>query len=175
MLTENIVLGYGFESGPKTLLANRRKTVQIVDGEGKVLETKDKTSEDTIFLNGTLSSGIPISMTIRGGKPFKDTPGLDWRIYGSTGEIRVTASGPFLQVGYPDMKIQLNDFEKDTVEEVVPDKDEFDEEGTFGIPARNVGRLYKALGEGRVNCSFEDAVERHALIDKIYKENGIDA
>ncbi|KAF8846918.1 NAD-binding Rossmann fold oxidoreductase family protein [Acephala macrosclerotiorum] len=174
------VLGYGFESGPKTLLANRRKTVQIVDGEGKVLETKNKTSDDTIFLSGTLTTGIPLSMTLRGGKPFKNTPGLDWRIYGSTGEIRVSVSGPSLQIGYPDMKIQVHNFEKDEVEEVAPDRDEFDEEeeggkGKFGLPARNVGRLYKALYEGRVNCSFEDAVERHALLDGMYRENGIDA
>ncbi|CZR54084.1 related to dehydrogenases and related proteins [Phialocephala subalpina] len=173
------VLGYGFESGPKTLLANRRKTVQIVDAEGTAIETKNKTSDDTIFLNGTLTSGIPISMTLRGGKPFKDIPGLDWRIYGSTGEIRITASGPFLQIGYPDMKIQVHDFEKDTVEEVEVEKDKFDSEdggkGIFGLPARNVGRLYKSLAEGKVNCSFEDAVERHALIDGMYRENGIDA
>lgn len=169
-----IALGYGFQSPPKTLVANQRKYIQITDSEGKVLEEKHaKTSDDTIFLNGTLSSGIPLSMTLRGGKPFKDTPGLEWRIYGETGEIRVTASGPFLNIGYPDTKIQIHDFEKDTVEEVQVDKDEFDE--GFGIPARNVGRLYKALADGKINCSFEDAVERHALLDAMYKENGIRA
>lgn len=40
-------------------------------------------------------------MTLRGGKPFKDTPGLEWRIYGETGEIRVTAGGHYFKSGTP--------------------------------------------------------------------------
>ncbi|KUJ11056.1 oxidoreductase [Mollisia scopiformis] len=169
------VLGYGFESPPKTLLANTRPIVKLVDGEKVVDEKFSKDSDDTIFLAGTLSSGIPLSMTLRGGTPFKGTPGLDWRIYGETGEIRITSSGPFLNIGYPDMKIQIHDFEKDTVEDIPLEQDEFDEGGKYGLPARNVARVYKALGEGKNNCSFEDAVERHALLDGMYRENGIDA
>lgn len=168
-----LVLGYGFSSPPKSLLANQRKSLKLVDSSGKVVkENVPKDTDDTIFLTGTLSSGIPVSMTLRGGAPFKGTPGLDWRIYGEKGEIRVTASGPFLQIGYPDMKIEVHDFEKDTVEEVKLEKDEFD---SFGIPARNVARVYKELSEGRNNCTFEDAVERHRLLQGMYKENGIDA
>jgi len=174
--TVQYVLGYGFKPAPKTVLANRRPIVQLVDATGKVIDEKyPKDTEDTIFLSGTLPSGIPLSFTLRGGKPFKDMPGLEWRIYGETGEIRLTSSGPFLQIGYPDMKIQVHDFEKDTVEDVELDKDEFDEEGKYGLAARNVGRVYKEFAEGKSICTFEDAVERHALIDTIYKENGIEA
>jgi predicted dehydrogenase len=111
-------------------------------------------------------------MTLRGGKPFKDTPGLEWRIYGETGEIRVTAGGPLLQIGYPDMKIQVHDFAKEAAEDVKIEADEFDTE-KFGLPARNVGRLYKAFADGSINCTFEDAVERHRLIEQMYRENGI--
>lgn len=169
------VLGYGFEPAPKTLLANRRKTFLVVGSDGKVVkENVPKTSDDILFLAGTLSSGIPLSMTLRGGKAFKDAPPLDWRIYGETGEIRITSGTPFLNVGSPDMKIQVFDFEKDAVEDIEIEKDEFDTE-KFGIPAKNVGRLYKAFAEGKINCSFEDAVERHAFLGAIYKENGIDA
>lgn len=51
------VLGYGFEPAPKTLLAIRRKTVKLLDADGKVLEENHpKTADDTIFLNGFLSS-----------------------------------------------------------------------------------------------------------------------
>lgn len=75
------------------------------------------------------------------------------------------------------MKIEVHDFEKDSVEVVEPERDEFDsKEGwkeEFGLPARNVGRLYKGLAGGEVNCSFEDAVERHRLIEGMYRENGI--
>lgn len=166
------MLGYGFESPPKTLLAARRKFTKLIDVSGKVVDEKYPiTADDTIFLNGTLTSGIPLSFALRGGKPFKGTPGLDWRIYGEKGEIRITAGGPFLQVGYPDMKIQVFNFEEDKVEDVEVEKDEFD--GAFGLPVGNVARIYRGLVKGENNCSFEDAVERHALIDGMYRENGI--
>jgi len=166
------VLGYGFQEKPKSLLANRRKFQKLVDREGKVVNEKfEQTADDTAFLHGVLSSGVPLSFSLRGGKPFPSTPGLDWRIYGEKGEIRVTAAGPFLQIGYEDMKVQVHDFESDKVEEVQVDGGEFDK---FAHPARNVGRVYKELSEGSINCSFEDAVERHELIDGLYRENGIE-
>ncbi len=174
------VLGYGFVPGPKTLLASRRDDQKLLNAEGKILNEKfPVTSDDTIFLNGTLSSGIPISYSLRGGKPFKGTPGLDWRIYGVKGEIRVTATGPFLNVGYEAMNAEVFDFESDSIESVEVERDEFDlpdrEEGkVWGLPSRNVGRLYKDFAEGNDNCTFEDAVERHALIEGMYKENGIE-
>jgi len=169
-----IALGYGFNSAPKSLIANRLKTQTLVNDEGKVLDANfEKTSDDTIFFHGYLTSGVPFSFTLRGGAPFKGTPGLDWRIYGEKGEIRVTAGGPFIQAGLPDVKVQLHDFESDTVNDVKIEEDEFDEEGKYSMYARNVGRLYKGLAEGKVICSFEDAVERHELFDTMYKENGI--
>jgi hypothetical protein len=48
--------------------------------------------------------------------------------------------------------------------------DEFD---GYKHPARNVARVYKAFKAGAINCSFEDAVERHALIEGMYRENEI--
>jgi predicted dehydrogenase len=169
-------LGYGFKS-PRGLLENRRTNINLVDAEGKVVrENVPKTADDTIFVTGTLSNGIPVSLSLRGGKPFKGTPGLDWRIYGETGEIRVTGSGPFLQIGYPDMKIELHDFEKDTVEEVEIPIDELDVEAPGaafgGYASRNVGRLYRGLAKGEVNCSFKDAVDRHEFLEELYKQNG---
>jgi predicted dehydrogenase len=169
------VLGYGWKD-PHGLLQSQRTHINLVDGEGNVVkENVPKTADDTIFVTGTLSTGVPVSMTLRGGKPFKGAPGLDWRIYGETGEIRLTAAGTFLQIGYPDMKIELHAFESDSVVEVEIPKDEFDaaDGGTFGgFAARNVGRLYKGLANGEVNCSFEDAVERHEFLEELYKQNG---
>ena len=170
------VLGYGFVE-PKGLLERRRTHVKLVDGEGKVLKDGvEKTADDTIFVTGKLKNGIPVSMTLRGGKPFKGTPGLDWRIYGEKGEIRVTASGPFLQIGYPDMNIQVHDFESDRLEEVEIPRDDLDEgegkDAFGGLAAKNVGRLYRGLAMGEVNCSFEDAVERHEFLEELYKQNG---
>lgn len=76
------------------------------------------------------------------------------------------------------MKVEVFDFETESVETVEVEKDEFDvpdrEEGkVWGLPSRNVARVYKAFAEGSDNCTFEDAVERHALIEEMYKENGI--
>jgi len=166
------VLGYGFKT-EKSLLVRRRDEAEMTNAEGKVIDEHFKiTAEDVINFNGVLSSsGVVLSMSLRDGKPFKGTPGLDWRITGDKGEIRVTAGGPFLQIGYPDQKIELCDFEKDTVETVQAQKDEFDE---LGIPARNVARVYNSLqkGEYKYLVTFEDAVERHKLIDRLYSENG---
>ncbi|KIL84963.1 nad-binding rossmann fold oxidoreductase family protein [Fusarium avenaceum] len=167
------VLGYGFQTPPKSLLANRRKTVQLVTADGNVLEENHpKDSDDTIFLNGTLSTGIPLSLTFRGGDPFPGTPGLDWRIYGTKGEIRVTATGTLLSLGYPDVLVEVIENDKTGKEVIEVETDEFDEGEEFGIWARNVARVYKGFSKGEVVCSFEDAVERHALLDGLYRENG---
>lgn len=70
------------------------------------------------------------------------------------------------------MKMQLVGGEGD-VREVEIEEDEFDKDEKFGLPARNVARLYNGLSRGEINCSFEDAVERHELIEGMYKENGV--
>ena len=156
-----IVLGYGFEGKPKTLLANRRKFQKLFDGNGKVVEEKHaKTADDTIFLHGTLSTGIPLSFSLRGGKPFPGEPGMNWTIYGEKGTIRITSPSPFLQIGYDGMKIQVQDGEGDKAEDIEIPGDEFD---GYKHPARNVGRVYKHFAEGTINCSIEDAVERHEV------------
>jgi predicted dehydrogenase len=153
------------------VLANRRKFQKLLGSDGKVVEEKHpKTSDDTIFLTGTLSSGVPLSFSLRGGKPFPGEPGMDWTIHGEKGTIRITSPSPFVQVGYEGMKIEVQEGEGDKVEVVEVPGDEFD---GYGHPARNVGRVYKEFKEGKINCSFEDAVERHALIEGMYRENGI--
>lgn len=73
------------------------------------------------------------------------------------------------------MKIQLMRGEGGEVEEVEIEKDEFDEGEQFPMASRNVARVYKGLSAGENNCSFEDAVERHELLDAMYRENGYDA
>jgi predicted dehydrogenase len=99
---------------------------------------------------------------------------MEWDIYGEKGAIRVTAPGPFLflSLGLDSMKIQIQDGEGYKAEEVEIPGDEF---SGYEHRARDVAWVYKELAEGAINCSFEDAVERHELIDGIYKENGIEA
>ncbi|KAK8092530.1 hypothetical protein PG999_014729 [Apiospora kogelbergensis] len=101
--------------------------------------------------------------------PFKGTPALDWRILGSKGELRVTASGVFLQIGYPDQKIEFFDASADQVTEVSVQTDKWDE--TLPQPAGNVARVYELIAgdaEGKKSlCSFEDAIERHRFLESL--------
>ena len=181
------VLGYGFTHSPKTLLANRRPFIKLLSfPDGNVINPSyPKTSDDTIFLHGNIISNsttndtIPLSLTLRGGRPFPGTPGLEWRIYGERGEIRITAPGPYVQIGYEEgMRVQVNEFGSGGVEEVDWERDgdgEGDVVSKMGLPvgARNVGRVYEGLRVGRVVCGFEDAVERHVVLEEMYVENGI--
>jgi hypothetical protein len=82
-----VVLG-GFAS-VQSILTNQRPQVKIFRADGSVLEeSARKTAPDHMMLQGTLTSGVVFSATVRGGSPFKDTPGLVWSIYGEKGEIR---------------------------------------------------------------------------------------
>lgn len=164
-------LGYGFTSS-HSLLANRRpfRVLTSNDGGTIISPAHPKNADDTFALIGTLSNSIPLTVNMRGGKAFKGTPGLDWRIYGSLGEIRITAPGPLLQIGYENEKIEVHDVKTDTVEELMVE----DEWAHLPQAARNVARVYEAIegGDWELLCGFEDAIERHELIDEMYRQNG---
>jgi len=157
------------------LLSNQRTTIDLVDAEGNVVH-KDhpKSTHDQIMLHGTLESGAVVSMSLRGDKNFKGQPAMDWRIYGSTGEIRITCSGMLLQMGYEDEKIEVYDFATDALETVAirvpPAEAELER---LPMAARNVGRVYEAIAKGEtgVLCDFEGAVKRHEFIHEMYKRN----
>lgn len=177
------VLGYGVEN-PHALLRTRRETTNLLNDDGSVAEESiPKTADDTIFVSGELGSDkIPTSFQLFGGDAFPGTDVLDWRIHGMNGTIRVTASGPFLQIGYPDQKIEVHDLATGKVQNVEIPRDEFDEMATpdelphgmysrdFGFKA--IGRFYKHLATGAESCTWEDAVERHELIEELYRQNG---
>lgn len=95
---------------------------------------------------------------------------MDWTIHGDKGTIRITSPSVFVQIGYDEMKIEIQDGEGGKAETVEIPGDEFD---VFKHPARNVGRVYKLLAEGNNSCTFEDAVKRHELIAGMYQENGL--
>ncbi|KAL3417618.1 oxidoreductase family protein [Phlyctema vagabunda] len=161
-------LGSTFTSST-AVLANRRPFVTLTKDDGTVITDKHpKTAEDTIFIQGTLGSSVPVQVSLRGGSTFKGTPGLDWRIYGTKGELRITAAGPFLQIGYPDQKIELHDVATDSVSVLDVLTDRWDD---LPLPGRNVARVYEAIagdaGRQELLCSFEDAVERHRFLHKL--------
>ncbi|CAG8952096.1 hypothetical protein HYFRA_00000834 [Hymenoscyphus fraxineus] len=172
-------LGEGFKTAPKTTLANRRPTIALVNKDGSVINpASPTTAEETIFLQGTLSSDVPISIAFRGGEPFKGTPALDWRIYFEKGEIRLTTPFFFLGQGL-NVKLELHDFASDTVEELVVDADRFE---TTQFPGANIARVYQGIKDAKEGkegiysealVSWEVAVDRHRIIEAMYRENGI--
>ena len=126
-----------------------------------------KIASCTIIAN-LYATGV-LSIHLRGGSPFKEEPGLILRIYGEAGEIQVTASGAFLQVGYPDMKIKLHSHATDEVEEVKWETSSTDE--SLPTPARNVARMYEAYANGESIPNFEAALKRHRLLEAVYKSS----
>jgi predicted dehydrogenase len=154
----------------QSLLANQRPQVKILKADGSVLEeSAKKTAPDHIMLQGTLTSGAIFSATVRGGSPFKDTPGLVWSIYGEKGEIRILGPSAFIELAGTS-SIELYDFDKDVVEQIEFKKGTFDE---FGPLSRNVARVYEAIAarDKSLLCDFEGAVKRHEFIEEVYRQN----
>lgn len=147
------------------MLGNQRPTVDIIDDNGKIVESGvKKDAPDHILVQGTLASGGIMSITMRGGKRIPDSPGLVWRIYGEKGEILITADGPTFQTG----AVKVYDNEKGVVEEIKLPEDSKDD---LPLSGRNVARLYDAFARRGEYATFEDALERHRLIDKIDKSS----
>ena len=143
----------------------KRPIVNLIGEDGKVTETVTSDVPDHISLHGTLTSGAILSVQFRRGQPFKDSPGLVWYIHGEKGEIRITASGPAIQVGR-DPKIEVHDFAKDEIESVSWESDD-----DLPLMARNVARMYEAFASGdeRQYPDFEDAVVRHQMMEDLYR------
>jgi hypothetical protein len=191
----NKVLGDFEVSTTGSLLNTNQKFVKVIDGVtgATVKENHPRKTFDSVFLHGHLKSGAVANISMRGGKPFKGSPALDWRILGKTGEIRLTARAIALQMGDQEGKIELYDYATDEVT-VIPYTDELQEALKKEIPHdellnqepskqadmvwRNVGRLYAAIAKGETPgengsrlLDFEGAVRRHELLEKLIKEN----
>jgi predicted dehydrogenase len=162
----------GTFKGADSIIANRRSIIQLLNKDGSIaVKDYHKTADDTIMVQGIVQDGTPVSINLRGGRAFKDTPGMDWRIYGETGEIRITATGAFIHIGYPDIVVLVHDFASDEVEVVEIGNDRFED---LPLPARNVAKVYEAFAndDESVLCDFQDAVVRHRFIEILYKQNG---
>lgn len=121
---------------------------------------------DQILLQGLLaSSNAPISLHFRGGKPFPGTPGVEWRVQGEDGELRLTSPTMGLNIGNPDAKLEFYDAGKGTVEVLEVEKDEWDE---LPLPAQNIGRVYEAYRKGQWYPDFKWGIQRHEIIQKVW-------
>jgi hypothetical protein len=93
--------------------------IDIIDHDGSVVEkSHQRTSHDQVLLSGTMESGAILSYHLRSGPNSYGLPALDWRIQGSTGEIRITSDtfNIFIQTG--DMCFEVADYESGVVEEL---------------------------------------------------------
>jgi predicted dehydrogenase len=152
-----------------SLLSNRHEVKDVVDpaNDNKiVVKDAPNTVPDQIMLHGLVApSNAPVSIHFRGGKPFPGSPGIDWRIQGDKGELRLTSPSCSLNVGRPDTKIEWYDVGKETVEVLVPNKDVWDDLPT---PAHNIARQYEAYRKGDWHPDFEWAVKRHMMLEEIW-------
>ena len=132
-------------------------------------ENVEKTTPDHVMIQGSLKSGAVLSATIRGGSPFKGSPGLEWRIYGEKGEIKITGPSAFIEI-VGTSSIQLHDFATDEIVEIALKNGAFAEMDPIN---RNLARVYEAIaaGDKSLLCDFEDAVKRHHFIEEIYNQN----
>lgn len=105
-------------------------------------------------------------------------PRLDWRIFGSKGEIRVTGYNMWsLNAGSGDIVLETYKADDGEVINVDIDADEFEH---LPVPARNIARLYEAFAasvdNGQDNKEwypdFEYTLKKHELIEDMYQKIG---
>ncbi|KAE8391620.1 hypothetical protein BDV23DRAFT_171572 [Aspergillus alliaceus] len=117
-LLDTVQEALGEFSSFQSLLSNRRPVVKTVKSDGSVAkENAKKTTPDHVMIQGSLKSGAVLSAMIRGGAPFKGSPGLEWSIYGEKGEIRITGPSAFIEIVGTN-SIQLHDSASDEVVEI---------------------------------------------------------
>jgi predicted dehydrogenase len=149
-------------------LSTRWPEVKIINADGTFNRTINRNVPDHISVRATLAkSGAPLSVNIRNGRAFPNTPNFAWNILGTKGEIRITSMAT-LNVGLECEKIELFDHEKGTVE--VVEAGYAQEVSDLPIYARNVGALYELYAKGGIEqgfADFEQAVELHKIIDAI--------
>lgn len=155
-----------------SVVKNTRPVVTLVDNTFKVVLDPQykKTSHDHLFVNGTLIGDVPFSFTMRGGLTFKDTPGLDWRIYATKGEIRVTSNQGALQGKGTIVKMQVFWEDKQEVKDVDLAVESTDAGYGLGSPADDIARLYDAFAKGKTDqyLDFEGCLKWARFIQKAY-------
>lgn len=132
----------------------------------------DRETADHIMVQGVLKSGAPISIFVRGGKAFKELPAIDWRIFGTKGELRHSSMAS-LGLARGGDKLEIYDHEKDTVE--VVDVDFADAVKDLPAFAKNIGMLYElyatngTAAQGLV--TFEEALAMHNILAAMEKSD----
>lgn len=153
-----------------TTLSTQYPQVELrSDDRTQALGHIPRTSADHIALTGLLASGAHATATMRSGPSFPGASKLVWRIFGTRGQLELTAptlldfffSGP--------TTLRVHDFATDAVEEVAVPTRGADERWAQDVPdvALNVGRAYEAIADGRWVPDWAWAVQRHAMLTAI--------
>jgi predicted dehydrogenase len=156
------------------LLSTRWPEMKLLNSDGTFNKLIRRETPDHIALHGTLNTAdAPISITMRQGRAFPDTPKFVWHILGTKGEIRITANAP-ISLALGGEKIEVFDYDKNEVEVVEVEYGETVRELTSPF-AKNIGAMYELYAnDGSVDdgfVGFEEAVGMHRIIEKIEKSS----
>ncbi|KAH8807572.1 putative oxidoreductase [Xylogone sp. PMI_703] len=185
---EFITAALGEVSSHKSLLVNQFPEVDIVDPiTREVIEKGRKNDVPTqIIFDAILESNVVLTYKLNnsptippGGKAGKSGfPALDWRIFGTKGELRITTYETWsLNTGDATIKFEGFQVGDDGIKEIDIGQHEFED---LPLAARNIASLYEAFAEGvdekeekkKWYPDFGHALKRHGLLDQLYKENG---
>lgn len=161
------VLGPMEDMKPK--LSLQRPVNKVLSSTGETLGSVKSDVPDLVDIQGALKehAGAPISVMLRRGQPFKDTPGFVWSIMGENAEIRMEADAPATAVWDTGAKIMVQATGTQDVENIEW-KSPMAERGLQG-PPKNIGNLYEAYADGTGGWpDFQQAVERHKMLDEVY-------
>ncbi|KAI9737339.1 MAG: hypothetical protein M1834_009493 [Cirrosporium novae-zelandiae] len=193
-----IAFGHGMEfiteggvSSHHSLLVNQYPSVSIVNLSTREVISQSQPNDvpNQIVFNAVMDSGAVFTYKLHnsatispGAKPRQNgggrMPALDWRIFGSRGELRITSYSTWsLNVGAEDVRLEIWKADQGEVVEVDVGADEFED---LPLRARNIAKVYEAFaagidGEGKKRewyPDFEYGLKRHELIETMYRENG---
>ncbi|KAH7083433.1 NAD-P-binding protein, partial [Paraphoma chrysanthemicola] len=155
------------------LLTTRWPQIKLLNSDGSFNKMAKRETPDHVMVQGTLANNAaPVSIFVRSDKAFKNTPPFTWRIFGTTGEIRLTAMAG-LNIALSGAKLELYSHEKDTVQTI----DVKFPEGVQGLNpfATNIGQLYELFAKGGTVkegfVDFEQAVGMHEALLKMEKSS----
>jgi hypothetical protein len=178
-----------------SLLVKNYPTVTIYDPLTRKVIDEARTNDvpDQVILNAVLSSDAILTYKLHGTAAFNpDTkprdrgqkpkvPAIEWNIFGSQGQIRITSYDGMcntwsLNYGPDLLEVEIYDARTDTLTQLPTVEDDF---AHLLTPARNMARLYEAFAKAKAGDAdswypdFEYGVKKHELIDAMYKENNM--
>ena len=170
---DSVLYALGGLEEASALLTTRWPETKLLKADFSFDRILKRGTPDHMMLQGILANNnAPISIAVRAGKGFKDTPNLTWRVFGTKGEIRLTSmASPNIGIGGE--KIELYDHDKDAVE--VVEVQYHDEIKDLPPLSKHVGLLYELFANGgsveEGFVDFEQAIGMQRIIDRMEKSS----